>query len=86
MRQGGVKGLWEMLKGGDEMQNGDPVALKITRRGINGGGGAKGQRRCISVRRDSLKGGVGTLKDYRTALEGDEEALNNNRSMLAGDG
>ena len=28
------------------------------------------------MRRDSIKGG-GTLKDYGTALEGDEEALNN---------
>ena len=31
------------------------------------------------MRRDSLKGdgGGGSLKDYGTALEGDEEALNN---------
>ena len=34
------------------------------------------------MRRDSLKGGGGSLKEYRTALEGDEEALNN----VQGDG
>ena len=28
----------------------------------------------------------GTLKGYGTALESDEGALNNNRSMLTGDG
>ena len=35
------------------------------------------------MRRDSLKGGGGSLKDYGTALEGDEEALNN---KITGDG
>ena len=29
------------------------------------------------MRRDSLKGGGGILKGYGTALEGDEEVLNN---------
>ena len=34
-------------------------------------------RKRVCVRRDSLKGDGGTLKDYGTALEGDKEALNN---------
>ena len=29
------------------------------------------------MRRESLKGDGGSLKDYGTALEGDKEALNN---------
>ena len=38
------------------------------------------------MRRDSLKGGAGTLKGYGTALQRDEEAINNNISTLTGDG
>ena len=40
----------------------------------------------VKERRDALKGGGVTWKGYETALEGDNEVLNDSRSTSTGDG